>query len=101
MTWKTNPGCELPPIKTPPGIEDLYSSITKEYATKKTAFLLSPTVVIAQRKVDAAKKFAEKAQKDAAQVEKYQDIIEEYADLVNTCPCAKIWDDAATDIDVP
>ena len=99
MTWKTNPGCELPPIKKPPGLEDLYKNIASEYAIKKAAFLASPSVATAQRKIDAATKFADKAQKDVNQVKKYQEAIEEYADLLDTCPCAQVWDDAATDID--
>lgn len=101
MTWKINPGCELPPVNTPPGISDLLSSIAQEYAAQKALFLANPSVAIFQQKVSKAQDFVDKAQRQADQLKRYTDLAAKYADLLDTCPCADVWDEEATDIDVP
>jgi hypothetical protein len=101
MTWKTNPGCEVPEIKLPPGIQSVLDGIAKDYAAKKSVFLLSPTAVYAARKIEDAKKLVDKGKEEAERLKKYTDLIEKYADLLNTCPCAKVWDDEASKIELP
>lgn len=101
MTWKSNPGCDLPPIKIPPGIQDVYQAILEEFAAQQLLFLANPTVATLQRKISEAQKIVEKGQKQVEQLKKYADLIAKYADLLNTCPCAQVWDEEASDIEFP
>jgi len=101
MTWRVNPGCDLPTIKTPPGLQTIIDNIAQDYLSFKALLLASPTLVYAQKKADEVQKIIDKGKQEAAKAQKFQDLITSYGNLYDTCPLPKVWDTAATDIDVP
>ena len=99
MTWKKNPGCDLPTIKMPPAIQDILEDIATEAALQQVALLASPEGVYAQRKIAQAAKIVAMGEKQVERAQRYTDILEDYADLLDTCPCADVWDTEATEVD--